>query len=210
MGPVAMSENKKSLRCDSLKLDSIWTFSKIGCLARFLQKIWEADPADSSVYLSKWDVSNAFHRCNLRPSDVKSFAYVVPVLSSDPDVLICINLVLPMGWVNSPDLFYSTLETVADIANQLLSKPATPTPIYGATKHIYHTVTSQTASPSRLQYADFYVEDINCLVEDDDVQQQHVSELVLRALKDVYPTISGETKDSVSLKKAHTGDVYWE
>ena len=180
------------------------------CLARLLQKIWEADPADGPVYLSKWDISDAFHRCNLRPSDVGSFAYVVPALPSDPDVLICIDLVLPMGWVNSPDLFCSTSETVADIANQLLSQPETQTPIYGPTKDLYHTVTSPTASPSRLQYADVYVDDINCLAQGDAVQQQRVSELVLRALKDIYPTIPGKTKDSVSLKKARAGDGDWE
>ena len=179
------------------------------CLPRLLQRIWEADPADGPVFLSKWDISDAFHRCNLRPSDVGSFAYVVPALASDPDILLCIDLVLPMGWVNSPDLFCSTSETVADVANQLINQPNTPVPIYGPTSDLYHTVSSPTASPSRLQHADVYVDDINCVAQGDALQQQRVTELVLQALKDVYPTVIGETKDSVSLKKALAGDGDW-
>ena len=88
------------------------------CLAHFLQKRREADPADGPVYLSKWDISDAFHWCNLRPSDVGAFTYVIPALPSDPDILICIDLVLPIGWVNSPDLFCSTSETVIDPSYQ--------------------------------------------------------------------------------------------
>ena len=179
------------------------------CLARLLQKVWEANPADGPVYLSKWDISDAFHRCNLRPSDVGSFAYVVPALSSDPAVLLCIDLVLPMGWINSPDLFCSTSETVADVANQLINQPDAPVPSYGPTRALYHTVSSPTASPSRLQYADVYVDDINCVTQGDALQQQRVSELVLKALKDIYPHVPGETKDSVSLKKALAGDGDW-
>ena len=179
------------------------------CLPRVLQKIWEADPADGPVFLSKWDISDAFHRCNLRPGDVGSFAYVIPALPTDTDVLLCIDLVLPMGWVNSPDLFCSTSETVADIANQLINQPDTPTSSYGPTHNLYHTISSPTASPSRLQHADVYVDDINCVAQGDALQQQRVTELILRALKDIYPAVPGETKDSVSLKKALAGDGDW-
>ena len=44
-----------------------------------------------------------------------------------------------MGQFSRP--FYSTLEAVADITNQLINHPETPVPIYGPTKHLYHTVT---------------------------------------------------------------------
>ena len=110
-----------------------------------------------------------------------------------------------MGWVNSPDLFCSTSETVADIANQLFTQN-TPVPSYGPTRNLYHTISSPTASPSRLQHADVYVDDINCVTQGDALQQQRVTELVLQALKDVYHAVSGETKDSISLKKARAGD----
>ena len=70
-------------------------------------------------------------------------------------------------------------------------------------------MSSPTASPSRLQYADVYVDDINYVTQGDALQQQRVSELVLKALKDIYPHVPGETKDSVSLKKALAGDGDW-
>ena len=41
-------------------------------------------------------------------------------------------------------------------------------------------------------------------------QQQHVSELTLRALKEIFPSLPKETKDSVSLKKALQGDGNWK
>ena len=125
---------------------------------------------------------------------------------SDPNILICIDLVLPMGWVNSPDLFCSTSETVADIANQLFTQLHTLVPSYGPTRDLYHMISSPIASPSRLQHADVYVDDIKCVTQGDALQQQRVTELVLQALKDVYHAVSGETKDSISLKKARAGD----
>ena len=48
------------------------------CLPHILQQIWEADPQDGPVYLSRWYISDAFHRCALRPADVGAFSYVVP------------------------------------------------------------------------------------------------------------------------------------
>ena len=40
-------------------------------------------------------------------------------------------------------------------------------------------------------------------------QQQQVSELTLRALKEIFPSLPAEAKDSVSLKKYMQGDKYW-
>ena len=62
--------------------------------------------------MSKWDILDAFHRCNLHLSDFGKFIYVVPTLPADPSVLPCINMVLPMVWLNSPDFFCATSETV--------------------------------------------------------------------------------------------------
>ena len=73
-------------------------------LPQFLQKIWEADPSGGSVWLSKWYISDAFHRCLLRQADIGALAYMVPPLPTDIPTLLCIDSVLPMGWVNSPDI----------------------------------------------------------------------------------------------------------
>ena len=48
------------------------------CLPRFLQKICEADPAEGTVWLSKWDISAAFHPCPPRAAHIGAFTYVAP------------------------------------------------------------------------------------------------------------------------------------
>ena len=75
------------------------------CLPWLMQKIWEADPSGGPVWLFKWEISEAFHRCLLQSADIGAFTYVVPPLPTDISTLLCIDLVLPMGLVNSPDMF---------------------------------------------------------------------------------------------------------
>ena len=86
-------------------------------LDRLLQKNWDADPVDGLVWLSKWDRLDAFHQCNLHQSDARNFAFVVPPLQEYPSVLLRIYLVLPIGWVISPNFFCATSKTVANTAN---------------------------------------------------------------------------------------------
>ena len=179
------------------------------CLPRLLQKLWEANPLDGPVFLSKWDISDAFHRCPIRPEDVGAFSYVVPPLPTDPHQLLCIDLVLPMGWVNSPDLFCASSETVTDLANTAFRSELDPAP-YQPTADLYTATPSPSAGPHRLQYADVYMDDINCLTQGDVHQQRRVTEIVLDKLKLVYPTVKGELKDSISLKKARAGDGNWQ
>ena len=98
------------------------------CLPRILQQIWEGDPQDGPVYLSKLDISNAFHRCVLGPSNVGAFSYVVPPLPSDNDIYLCVDLFLPMGWVSSSPFFCAASETAADLDNAYLADDCLPTP----------------------------------------------------------------------------------
>ena len=69
--PLANASTDKGTALKTMKFGA--------CLARPLQKSWYADPADGPVCLSKWDISDAFHRCNLRPFDVGKFTYVIPL-----------------------------------------------------------------------------------------------------------------------------------
>jgi hypothetical protein len=54
-----------------------------------------------------------------------------------------------------------------------------------------------------------YMDNLNCVAQGNPDQQHRVTELVLRAIKETYPSIPGEQKDSVSLKKALAGDGDW-
>ena len=164
---------------------------------------------EGPVLLSKWDISDAFHRCNICPEDVGAFSYIVLPIPSDLEPLLCIDLVLPMGWVNSPDLFCATSETVTDVANIAFRSDLQTQPPYPPTAGLYQPFPSPSAGSNRFQYADVYMDDINCLTQGDEQQQQRVTEIVLRTLKLVYPTVNGELKDSISLKKAKEGDGDW-
>ena len=121
-------------------------------LSRFLQKIWEADPSDGPVWLSEWEISDAFHRCLLRPADIGAFTYVVPPLPMDTSNLLCIDLVIPMGWLNSPDVFCVVLETVADVADGYLLNLTSAFLIYPPIAGTYYLAPSPTTSAARIQY----------------------------------------------------------
>ena len=74
-------------------------------LAQLLQRVWGDYPKEVPIWISKGDISNACHWFHLRPSDVGKFAYVVHPVPSDASCILCIDLVLPMGWFDSPDFF---------------------------------------------------------------------------------------------------------
>ena len=74
-------------------------------LPRILQAIWEVDPEEGPVRVSRLDVTDAYHRGTLKLSQVGAFTYVVPLIPDDDIILICIDLVLPIRWVDSPEFF---------------------------------------------------------------------------------------------------------
>ena len=79
---------------------------KFGCaFSRILQAIWEAYSVQGPVQVSKLDMTDAYHRGTLRPAWVGAFAYVILAASEDDCVIICIELVLTMGWLDSPNYF---------------------------------------------------------------------------------------------------------
>ena len=72
-----------------------------------------------------------------------------------------------MGWVNSPDPFCATSETVADLANIAFRSDLQVSLTYPPTANLYPSSPSPTAGPDCLQYADVYMDDINCLTQGD-------------------------------------------
>ena len=69
------------------------------------QAIWVADPKEGPVQVSKLDVTDAYHRVILHPSQVGAFSCVVPSVPDNDVIILCIDLVVPMGWVDSPKFF---------------------------------------------------------------------------------------------------------
>ena len=72
-----------------------------------LQAVWEADPIQGPVRVSKLDITDAYHRGIVKPVQVGAFAYVIPSAPWYKGIYICIGLVLPMRWVDSPKFFYA-------------------------------------------------------------------------------------------------------
>ena len=83
-----------------------------------------------SAMLSKWYIYNAFYLCNLRPLHVTKFAYVITLVPYNNYRLICIDLVLPMGWVNFLYFFCFVSNTVTDNVNAYVLDPTSPFAIY--------------------------------------------------------------------------------
>ena len=62
----------------------------------------------------------------LAPRDIQKLGVVFPI--EDPNnPLIALPLVLPMGWKNSPPVFCTATETIADLTNNSI-KLQTPMP----------------------------------------------------------------------------------
>ena len=74
--------------------------------------------------MSKLNVTDTYHRGILKPSQVGTFAYVVPSFP-DNDVIL-----LPIGWVDSRKFFCAFSETLNDMVNALVDADS-PVPAYG-------------------------------------------------------------------------------
>ena len=107
-------------------------------LPRILQAIWETDTAEGPVWVSKLYVTDAYQHGSLQPYQVGAFVYVVPLAPEDDDVIICIDMVPPMGWVDSPKLFCDFLETLTAMGKTLFDTALTAT-AYGAITKILAT-----------------------------------------------------------------------
>ena len=162
-----------------------------------LQAIWEADPAEGLVRVSKLDVTDAYHRGTLKPSQVGAFAYVVPSVPEDDAILICIDLVLPMGWVDSPKFFCAFSETLTDVANALVDADL-PVPAYGAISALPATEPGPPHTSASLTHIDCYMDDVIAVAQGGAERQHRVFDSTVRALKWLFPSLPGEAKDLVS------------
>ncbi len=82
--------------------------------------LWEIlfvkNPAHGPVQMIKLDISDGFYWIGLNINDIPKLGVVFPTLPGDKP-LIAFPLVLPMGWTNSPPIFSTATETIADTPN---------------------------------------------------------------------------------------------
>ena len=88
-------------------------------LDRILQEILLANPVHGPTHLIKIDISDRFYQISLNINDIPKLGVVFPTLPED-EQLVAFPLVLPMGWSNSPPIFSTATETIADLANRRL------------------------------------------------------------------------------------------
>ena len=105
---------------DTLPLAPTESMQYGNALHRLLREILLANPANGVVYMLKLDISDGFYRIDLAPADIPRLGLVFPSIPHQPP-LVALPLVLPMGWKNSPPVFCAATETVADVANNLIT-----------------------------------------------------------------------------------------
>ena len=104
-------------------------------------------------------VTDAYHRGTVTPLQVGKFAGVVLSVPGYEVCIICVDLVLPMGWVKSPKFFCAFLQTLTDVANALVDMKL-PVPSYDAISGIPATRPGPPHTPESLAHIDFYMGDV--------------------------------------------------
>ena len=155
------------------------------------------DPIQGPVRVSKLDVTDAYHRGTVKPAQVGAFAYVIPSAPGDKGIFICINLVLPMGWVDPPKFFCAFSEMLTDVANALVYSEL-PVPAYGEISEIPSTRPGPPHNPKSLTHIDCYMDDVISVVQGGLDRQHRVFDGTVRALKWLFPSLPGELKESLS------------
>jgi hypothetical protein len=170
-------------------------------LEQFLHEILFADPAHGPVHMIKLDISDGFYQIGLNIDDIPKFWVIFPTLSGD-EPLIAFTLVLPMRWTNSPPIFWTATETIAEIANARLSlgwlppsQPmaasvfAPPHKAYWGSKSMLLPEPYPTRNPSLPKvgvpaaYVDVFVDDFVGLAQK---HKQQVHSTLLEAVDEVF------------------------
>jgi hypothetical protein len=86
-----------------------------------------ANLAFGLVYLIKLDINNGFYHIALNVDDIPNLGVAFPT-APGKEPLVAFPLVLPMGWKNSPPVFSTATETIADLVNMRLQHLAVPIP----------------------------------------------------------------------------------
>ena len=154
------------------------------------------------------DLIDMYHRGTVKLSQLGSFVYVVPSAPGGKGNIICIGLVLPMGWVDTSKFFCAFSETLTDVANALVNTDI-PVLSYGAISEIPATGPGPPHTPDRFTHTDCYMDDVISAVQGGPDFQHRVFYGTVRALKCLFLSLTGELKDLVRVKKIVEGEGGW-
>ena len=111
-----------------------------------------------------------------------AFAYVIPLAPGDEGKIICINLVLSMGWVDFPKFFCAFSETLTDVSNALADIDL-PVLSYVAISEIPATGPGPPHTPESLNHINYYMDDVISVVQGGLDRQHRVFDGTFRTLK---------------------------
>ena len=190
-------------------------------LQRVLWYVFTADRRRGQVLLSKTDLSDGFYQLHLNPTGALKLA--VP-FDHQGQRFIAVPTRLPMGWTESPPVFSSVTETIADVINERLessSKMPSPHPferlastsIPVANPMSTDAFPLQEAGPLRppLAYVDVYVDDFIKLVQGC-INALRVRRHTYHAIDEVFrrnDPNDANRKEPISQKKLQKGDDFW-
>ncbi len=223
------------VKADTLPLAAMDAMQFGHALDRILREILLANPAFGLVYLIKLDISNGFYRIALNVDGIPKLGVAFPT-APGKEPLVAFPLVLPMGWKNSPPIFSTATETIANLVNTRLRHLAVPLPPHlddlaesipspdPAVRHprsLPHVTRdpSLPAPPQPLAYTDVYIDNFVAALQcsptgsSDLDNRRWVQRLLLNAVDNVFCPVSAgdspERRKPVSLKKLHASYCSW-
>jgi hypothetical protein len=199
-------------------------------LIRFLQHLERADTRRGPIYLSKTDISDAFMRVWIALDTIPVLGAILPSLPGE-EPIIAFPMILPMGWVDSPNYLCALTETVADLTNARttaldfapsahpLEATANTMPASEPARQAaqrYHgqpPPTTRSLGPLRppLIYTDVYMDDFLVATQHPDRSAVlgTLFECIDSVLRPLSPNDNPCRKEPISIKKLQKGDACW-
>jgi hypothetical protein len=205
-------------------------------LERFIRHVVLANPKYGKIKLIKVDLADGFYRIWVSPNHAAKLAVAFPNRPGE-EPLIAIPLALPMGWKNSPPIFSTATETIADLANRRLlqRRPERPHRLDDiadsqpepSAEHSPTADARATAVPlpdrrdphiaaarrRKLHVVDIYVDDFIAAAQGDRPTLRRVRRTLLHAIDDVFRPLAKDDpptrKEPTSVKKLRQGDACW-
>jgi hypothetical protein len=194
---------------------------------RFLHRLQLADTCNGPIFLSKTHISDAFMRVWIALSIIPSLGALLPThMGEEP--LVAFPLILPMGWMDSPNYLCALSETAADLANSHFSaghlttarhplanlantkRPAEPSPPLPAVAMSLPPPNTRSHGPLQkpLKYVDVYMDDFLHATQLPPAEQARAQdtlfECIDQVLRPLAPTNNPHRKDQEnSFRLAH-------
>ena len=193
---------------------------------RYLERLHRADTRHGPVYMSKTDIADAFMQIWLELQSIPTLAALLPI-QTDESPLVALPMVLPMGWVHSPNYLCAVTETICDLTNaRLLSNDINWNPHHLSTLADSAPTTQPTTllpsdtpsicSRGPLQrpcnFTDVYMDDFIMACQLPASQRTAVRNTLFHCIDSVLRPLSPNDtnrKEPNSTKKLSQGDASW-